>query len=142
MRRRPPLAVALFAAFTVLIWGQRIVNIAGPAGGSAFDLARAVAFVIAGLAVAFAAARTSVGAAHLERVVGVAAALTVVSWLVQMVLIVGRDRSIGFVVVHAVLAVVSIGLAAWAWSVVRRSTGSTGTGTAPAADRSPADVGV
>ncbi len=43
------------------------------------------------------------------------AAWTTGYWLIRVVLISFRDHSVGFKIVHAVLATVSIGTAAWAW---------------------------
>lgn len=120
MLRRPANAVVAFAAFTVVVWGQRIVNIAGGADGSGFDVVRASVFVVVGLAVAVAAVRAATSPRVLERVVRAAAALTAVSWFVQMARIVGADHDAGFVVVHAVLAIVSVGLGVWAWTSTRR----------------------
>jgi hypothetical protein len=45
---------------------------------------------------------------------------TVLIWAVRITNILGEDHSIGFKVVHALLAVVSIAFAMAAWAVVRR----------------------
>lgn len=116
MLRCKPLAVALFAIWTLFIWGQRLVNIAGD-DLEGFDLAwslgRAALFVVIGLAVAVVAVKP-VAAQTQRRVVTIAAAITIALWSVQVVLIALRDYELGFIVVHAVLGVVSVGLAWWA----------------------------
>jgi hypothetical protein len=48
------------------------------------------------------------------RVVRVVAGVTIAMWVVQSVLIATRDHPVGFIVVHVVLGVVSVALAAWA----------------------------
>lgn len=56
--------------------------------------------------------------------VAVVAAWTTVVWVVRGAGIALADHSVGFVLVHLVLAVVSIGLAALMWRVVERTSGS------------------
>jgi len=60
------------------------------------------------------------GRPALAPTVTVIAAWTTVYWLVRVTLILIHDRSIGFKLVHAVLAVISIGTAAWAWRQTSR----------------------
>ena len=108
--------MAIFGIWTVFIWGQRLINIAND-DLQGFDLAwstgRALAFVAVGVAVLIVTVKP-VAPSTMRRVVGVAAAVTIALWSVQVVLIALRDYSVGFIVVHAVLGVVSISLAAWA----------------------------
>jgi hypothetical protein len=49
-------------------------------------------------------------------VVRVVAGVTIVYWPVRVVQIAFADHDAAFVVVHAVLGVVSVALALWAWS--------------------------
>lgn len=55
------------------------------------------------------------GRPDLPQTVAAFALWTTSYWLIRVVLISFRDHSVGFKVVHAVLATVSIGTAAWAW---------------------------
>ena len=107
MFRCRSLAVAVFAVWTLFVWAQRLVNIAND-DLEGFDLAwsagRAVVFVAVGIAVA--------------------SGVTIALWSVQVVLIAARDYDVSFIVVHAVLGVVSVGLAWWA----ARSVGAFGRG--------------
>lgn len=119
MLRRPTNAVVAFVAFTVVVWGQRIVNIAGGADGSVVDVVRAVAFVAMAVVVAVAAVRSATPERVVERIVRAAAAITAVSWFVQMALMIGADYGVGFLAVHTVLALVSVGLGVWAWASTR-----------------------
>ncbi|NLA37168.1 MAG: hypothetical protein GX868_15980 [Actinobacteria bacterium] len=122
MFRCKPLAAAIFGLWTMLIWGQRLINIAND-DLQGFELAwstgRALAFVVVGAAVLIVVVKP-VAPATMVRVVSVAAAVTIALWSVQVVLIALRDYSVGFIVVHAVLGVVSIGLAVWATRQAKR----------------------
>ena len=51
MFRCKPLAVAVFAMWTLLVWANRIYNIVEKDGGDGVDLARAIGFVVVGLLV-------------------------------------------------------------------------------------------
>lgn len=114
-------AVAL-SAFTLLVWTTRIRNIwtddalstAGQVGRTALALAF-TAFAVAVLWVWWqgrrAGGRTAPWAPALVRAFAV---WTVGVWVVRATQIALADHDTGFVVVHTVLAVVSIGLAAWA----------------------------
>ena len=53
--------------------------------------------------------------------VGALAAWTVAVWVVRDIRIVAADHDVGFTVVHVVLGVVSIVLAAWAWREATRT---------------------
>ena len=118
MFRCKPLAVAVFAIWTLFVWGQRIVNIVTRNGGDGVDLARAIAFVVVGVAVAVVAVRPMAPAlAH--RVVSVAGWASIALWATRLVTIPLGDYSVGFIVVHLVLAAISIALAWWAMSATR-----------------------
>lgn len=113
MLRRVPLPLGVFAVWTLFVWVQRIVNIARDDAATGFDLVRAVVFVVVGLAVATVAVVPAAAPWRRPVVLG-AAAVTTVLWAIQMVGIPLRDHDTAFVVVHLVLGVVSISLAAWA----------------------------
>jgi hypothetical protein len=116
--RRDGALVALLA-WTVLVWSSRIRNVLGneelDAGGRTVRLL--VVAVFLGLAAVVVARwrRPDRG-----RWVAVLCAWTAGLWIVQMVGILLDDHDAGFVAIHAVLAAVSIGLAAAAWRAVRR----------------------
>lgn len=122
MRVRRPSAVATLAIWTLFVWVQRINNalnddeLVGTARTLAF--AKIVVFVGIGLALGAVALRPPVPLVR-RRVVGGAAVFTIAYWVIQIVLIAGRDHAVGFVVVHAVLGGVSGVLAVAAWRSVR-----------------------
>lgn len=152
--RRVVLAVAAFAAWSVLVWGGRIRNVVeaddltGP--GRAWRLALAAVFVLGGLVLGGAlwSARrqvvVSVDAAG-RRIVRVPDALrqlvaglglwTTAVWLLRGSAILVGDWDTGFKVVHTVLAVGSIALAVAAARAVGLGW-PTGGGAAPGG-RSP-----
>lgn len=99
------------------MWTGRVRNIAADESLGGIQLvgamAAAVAFVAGGLVLlGVAAARRSAPQRGRRLVIAVCTAMTMY-WLVRMALIVSRDHSLGFVVVHAVLAVASMTAAAW-----------------------------
>ncbi|MBX7068212.1 MAG: hypothetical protein K1X38_02390 [Microthrixaceae bacterium] len=118
MFRCRSLAVAVLALWTLLVWGNRIVNITTRDGGDGVDLARAIAFVLVGLAVAVVAVRP-MPAPSAQRVVTVAAWASIALWATRIVTIPLGDHEVGFIVVHLVLAAISIALAIWAMRSVR-----------------------
>lgn len=112
--------VYVFAAWTVFVWVTRIRNIIGDGGAEgisgAVDVAVAAGLVVLGLLVALAGWRGR--PAWAVPALGVA---TVAVWAVRVPMIVLSDEwSVGFEVVHAGLAVVSVALAALAWRSWRR----------------------
>lgn len=110
-----PVAASAFAGWTVFMWGTRIRN--------AFendDLSGSEKALAVGVALAFTLGALAVGCAVLRRrgadlAVKVLAAVTVVYWPVRVVQIVLADHGAAFTLVHAVLGVVSVALAVWAW---------------------------
>jgi hypothetical protein len=113
MRSRTPAFV--LAGWTLFVWATRIRNALGDedlSGGSkAVSVTVAALFTLGGLAVLVSALRRQ----HLVAAVGALAAFTTVYWPVRVVQIALADHDAAFVVVHAALGVVSVGLAAWAW---------------------------
>ncbi len=108
--RRNPIVPAALAGWTVFVWGTRIRNIARD-GGSAISLFVALALVVLAVVVAVSLVRD--GAPRWA--VPALAAATVVAWAVRTPQILLGDQGGAFKVVHTVLAVVSIVLAAAAW---------------------------
>ncbi|MCC5953606.1 MAG: hypothetical protein JJU45_16055 [Acidimicrobiia bacterium] len=126
MERRQVLAVGALSAWTLFVWGQRLVNLAtGDESGPSAVVSVVLSGVLSGLAVAAAVALVtcwrgggSMTAGWRRTVVQVFAGLTVAVWAVRGTAIVVDWRSPGFVAVHVVLAVVSVTLAVAAWRSV------------------------
>ena len=107
----------LLAAWTVFVWTTRIRNVLGDdeldSGAKAGRVALSLSFTLLAGLVVWAALR------HRDRLrpaVLLLAGWTVLVWAVRSIGIVGGGHSTAFVVVHLVLAVVSIGLS---WLAVR-----------------------
>ena len=134
MRRRP-FALAL-VAWTFFVWTTRIANIwrdeALDTGEKVGRTGLALSFTLLAIAVVVTLWRRLPQASLLA--VGALAAWSVAVWVVRDVRILFADHEIGFKVVHTVLAVVSIALAALAWREARRARPAV-TGTQPTASR-------
>jgi hypothetical protein len=130
MRRRP--AALALVGWTLFVWTTRIFNIWGDA-----DLDTGEKLGRTGLALSFtllaAAAIVALWhrAAHGDEergrararlvAVGALAGWTVAVWVVRDIRIVAADHDLGFTLVHVVLGVVSLILAAWAWREATRT---------------------
>jgi hypothetical protein len=121
MRTSDRFVVAGFVAFTMFVWVQRLVNLAR-GDESSVTVSVALSVVLLALAVASALGLLVVATRRwvtpppaVAMVWRVAAAVTVVVWVVRAVQITLDWRSVGFVVVHVVLAAVSIALAVGTW---------------------------
>lgn len=130
MRRRP-FALAL-VAWTFFVWTTRIANIwrddALDTGEKVGRTGLALSFTLLAVAVVVTLWRRLPQASLVA--VGGLAAWSVAVWVARDVRIVLADHEVGFKVVHTVLAVVSIALAALAWREARRQDRS-------AADETP-----
>jgi hypothetical protein len=116
-----------FGAWTLFVWATRIGT---AAADEAWDrVAMAVGFTLAGVAVLVVAWRARGRALTDGEVLGLrlAVGFTIVVWLIRGVQIALADHEVGFVVVHLVLAVVSVGLGI---AAVRASTIGDRHGTA------------
>jgi uncharacterized membrane protein HdeD (DUF308 family) len=126
--RRHPATVAL-VAWTFLVWTTRIANIWRDAdldtGERWGRTLLALSFTVLAIAVAVVAARRLRPATFVA--VGALAAWTVIVWVVRGIGILADDHDPGFKVVHTVLAVVSIVLAALAWRETRREAAQPAT---------------
>lgn len=133
MRRRP-FASAL-VAWTFFVWTTRIANIwrdaALDGGEKVGRTALALSFTVLAVAVVVTLWRRADRAA--TAAIGALAGWSVAVWVVRTVRILAADHDAGFKVVHAVLAVVSIVLAALARREARRSGSSGPTRARPAA---------
>ena len=120
LRRRP--ATVAFVIWTFFVWTTRISNIwrdDGLTTGEKWSAtAVAVSFTVLAIAVVVTFLRRSGPRATLA--VDALAAWTTGVWVVRAIGITFGDRSVGFKVVHVVLAAVSIGLAYLACREVRR----------------------
>jgi len=133
MRRQR--AALTLVAWTFLVWTTRIANVwrdddlsTGEQWGRTL---LALSFTVLALAVLVALWRRVSPAVVVT--VGALAAWTTGVWLVRGGGILVGDHDAGFKVVHAVLAVVSIALAALAWREARRPAAGHPSTTAPAA---------
>lgn len=113
------MSLLVFGLWSVLIWATRIDNVLGDddltGAGKASRLALAISFTMLGAAVLalwWRRRRRPITPAE-SWVVRIAAAWTVVVWVVRGTGIALGDHGGGFIAVHSVLAVVSIGLAVW-----------------------------
>jgi len=114
----PLIALVVWSAY---VWSTRIRNAAGDAtlssGGKAFSIglsATFLAFAVVGLVIvvrAWSRALTRPEVLALRAFAG----WTVAVWVVRIPMILADDHVVGFKVVHAVLGLISIGLAAWVW---------------------------
>jgi hypothetical protein len=104
----PPVVAWALALWTLFVWGTRIVNILTD-GGSAGALAVAVLLTALGLATA-----ASLAGLRLPWALPALAVATIVVWAVRVPLVLASDHEAAFVVVHLVLAGVSVALAALA----------------------------
>jgi hypothetical protein len=107
--------------WTLYVWSTRISNAAGDAalsrGSKAFSIGLSLTFValaVAGVAVLVRSWSRRRSAAEIV-VLRVFAGWTVVVWLVRVPMILVADHVVGFKVVHAMLGLISIGLAALVW---------------------------
>jgi hypothetical protein len=132
MRRRP-FALTL-VGWTFFVWTTRIANIwrddALDTGEKVGRTGLALSFTLLAIAVVVTLWRRLPQASLVA--VGGLAAWSVAVWVVRDVRILFADHEVGFKVVHTVLAVVSIGLAALAWREARRVRPGA-TGARPAA---------
>ncbi|HEX6238536.1 MAG TPA: hypothetical protein VFZ68_15150 [Acidimicrobiales bacterium] len=117
-----PAALAL-AIWTLLVWATRIANIWDDA---ALDTGEKLGRT--GLAASFTVLAAAVLVALWRRTdrwarpaVGTLAAWTTVVWVVRDVRIVAADHDLGFTLVHVVLGVASVALAALAWREASRA---------------------
>jgi hypothetical protein len=117
-----PRPVTVFALLTLAIWTTRI-PLAWTNDEDSFTeklvwSTPITLFVLAAAALLVLQARGQGGSATSTRLVRMFAGATVVYWGVRITMIVAGDWSIGFKVVHAVLAVVSATAAVLAWRSV------------------------
>ncbi len=108
---RPRTASLVLAGWTGFVWVTRLANVLGDddldTAGQIGGVALALSFVVLAAAVAWAAlTRRDV----LFRAVAALTVWTVAVWAVRVVGITDGDHSIGFVVVHLLLAAVSLAL--------------------------------
>ena len=123
MERLRPYPVAVFCAVTLLTWGNRIWlawtndedTVAEKIVWSVPITAFVIAAVVLSVLLLSGADRSSRGFVRLVRAF---AAGTVVYWAIRFPIIAAGDWSVGFKLVHGVLAVVSSAAAVGAWRAV------------------------
>ena len=116
----PPVVAWALVLWTLFVWGTRMANILTDGGGAG---ALAVALVLTVLGVAAAA---SLAGALVPWAVAALAVVTLAVWAARVPLLLAHDHGAGFVVVHLVLAGVSVALAVLALRATplpRRSAG-------------------
>ncbi len=108
--------MVVLVSVTVVVWIGRIRNVLGDEDldGTGVAWRLVVAFVFLGLA-----AGIVVWSSRRRRLVGVLCVWTVGFWLVRSIGMLVDDHDLGFKVVHTVLAIGSIAVAAWAWTQLR-----------------------
>jgi hypothetical protein len=115
-RRWGPIALAVW---TILIWTFRSGTIIADGDAHILDRLDVACFTLFAVATIVCVTRRR---ALLRPVVGAFAAWTVFTWVTGAWFLLTDDHSGPFVVIHLVIAVVSIGLAVIAWRQVARST--------------------
>lgn len=107
-------AVAALCGWTTFVWIARIKNAVGDdgmsAGGKVIAVITALAFLGAAGALAYVHVRSHPGA---RRAAAAFALVSIVYWLIRAATIVVRDHPIGFIVVHTLLALITVGLGVW-----------------------------
>lgn len=110
-------------AWSVLTWAGRVRNIFDDAELSGSErlvwLVPALVFVLGGVVTLWAWWR---GGRALRSFVAAFAVWSIGYWALRMVLLVGNGHSVGFVVVHAVLAAVAVALSVAVLGRLRRPT--------------------
>jgi hypothetical protein len=120
------IAVYVFAAWTVFVWGTRVSNVLDDPDSSTFDLVLAVALAVLGVVVALTAWRRRPGWPVPTLVV-----VTVAAWALRTPpLLLDPEHGAAFKAVHAGLALASVVLAVLAWRSWRSLPAA--TGAAPA----------
>lgn len=131
-----PRPVTAFALLTLVIWTTRIplawTNDEDTVGEKLVWSTPITLFVVAAVTLLVLQARGDGRSPAASRLTRVFAAATVVYWAIRLTMIVAGDWSVGFKVVHAVLAVASSGAAALAWRSLAEADRSS--------DRTPATV--
>ena len=119
--------VLAFIGFTAFVWVQRLVNLAnGDESSVALSASLSVLLLVLALATAVGLGAVALNGWRVPPPMAVAtvwrlaAAVTVVVWVIRATQIILDWRSLAFVVVHVVLALVSITLAARLWQQAQR----------------------
>ncbi len=106
------IAWLILVAWTLFVWGGRLRNLIR--GDEDAPVSFVLAVVFCGLALAVVAVWFVARGRH-RAVVVCLSVLTATVWAVRGVQIAVADHELGFIAVHTVLALVSIGLAGLAW---------------------------
>jgi hypothetical protein len=139
-RRPGTWPLVAMVVWSLYVWSTRIKNATGDdtlsSGGRAFSVVLSLSFIAFAVAAAVVAVRAwSRPLARAEALVLRAfVGWTVLVWVIRIPMIAVDSHSVGFKVVHAVLGLISIGLAVLVWRSTRRAApdGSTGEESRPA----------
>lgn len=124
-RRPGTWPLVAMVVWSLYVWSTRIKNATGDdtlsSGSKAFSVVLSITFLAFALAGAIVLVRAwSRPLARVEALVLRAfSAWTVAVWVVRIPMIAADDRSVAFKVVHAVLGLISIGLAVLVWRSTR-----------------------
>ena len=118
----------VLVAWTLGVWGTRIRNIAEDTELAGFErvwrTGLAIGLVLTALVAGAALLAQFFGSGSSGRVdrprwlqgaIGALGSITIITWVARGIGIATADHGAAFIAVHLVLAVVSIGLAVWAW---------------------------
>lgn len=145
--RRFRILLGASVAWTLFVWGTRINNALGDdalsSGSKAVSIGMAAALILLALAAASLAIRTAAGAPTLLRAF---LAATVVVWAIRVPQIwltehPGVANPTAFNLVHTVLGVISIGLAALVWRSMPAAPVEQAAAGVVASGESPAPAG-
>ncbi len=122
MAIRSRVVLSVFVLWTAFVWGNRISNTLRSEESTAAKTFSTVlslvllAFAVGVVVVLVKGWNAGVGAGGAKALM-VAAAFTVVVWLVRVPQILVADHTVGFKVVHVALGVISVVLAALVWQI-------------------------
>jgi len=112
--RRHSLAVWLLIVWTVFVWGGRVRNIGEDVGLSGFERIWRLGLALSFLTLTGWLVLRVIRSQQTRPALWALAGWTTVVWVARGLGIAAADHPAGFIAVHLVLAVVSIGLSAWA----------------------------
>lgn len=141
MTLRSRILLIAFVVWTAFVWVNRISNTlrstTESAGAKTFSTILSAVILVLALGVVIVLVRSwSAGVdASGGRVLAVAAAFTVLVWLVRVPQILIADHAVGFKVVHVMLGLISVVLAAFTWQIGMVAVRSAGAARAIESDR-------
>lgn len=141
MTLRPRILLIAFVLWTAFVWVNRISNTlrstTESTGAKTFSTVLSAVLLALAIAVVVVLVRswsTGVDASG-GRVLAVAAAVNVLVWLVRVPQILIADHEVGFKVVHVMLGLISVVLAAFVWQIGIAAVRSAGAARSVESDR-------